>query len=168
MTRKSSRPVINHRAPTEQQAKALEAMRAFALERKANVTAAAEAKAARRADACLKKVPRSRPHSLDPLYFVEKAGGVVMIPLDGQPHLKARIREADYARLTNRQGPNLTRSRWYLDDGMVRAMSWKEKPSMTEGLLVAALLCDAQDGDMLKIEDPLALFPETIKRFVAA
>lgn len=168
MTRKSSIPVINHRAPTKQQANALAAMRAFALERKARVAAAAETKAARRADADLKKPPKPRPHALDPLYFVEKAGGIVMVPLDGQPDLKVRIREADYIRLTNRQGIYLTRSRWYLDDGMVRAMSRKEKPRMTEGLLVAALLCDAQEGDLLKIEDPLILFPETIERFVAA
>ncbi|OUL98773.1 hypothetical protein A8M77_29975 [Variovorax sp. JS1663] len=105
---------------------------------------------------------------MDPAYRVERVAGIVIIPLEGAPHLKARIREADYERMTLRAGHNLTRARWYLDDGMVRAMSRNEQPQMTEGLLVAALLCDARDGDMLKIQDPLALFPETIKRFVAA
>jgi len=147
MSRKSSRPIINHRAPTKVQRQAMERLRVFAAERMAA------------------KQPRE---TMDPAYRVERVEGIVSIPLEDAPHLKARIREADYERLTLREGHNLTRARWYLDDGMVRAMSRSEKPKMTEGILVAALLCGAQDGDMLKIEDPLTLFPETIKRFVAA
>lgn len=81
---------------------------------------------------------------------------VLLIPLDGEPHLKVRIRRTNYGFVTRhrdqRTDPGLTRARWYRDeDGMVRAHCRWDRGTQweDEGVLVVAMLHDLRDGDRL-------------------
>lgn len=176
MSRKSHAPTINRRASTKEESHALERLRSLSSQSKTapSSTGSADSQSfiplatgspssalIRRAAHAAQRQARAG----DPRYAPKTTDvGDVVIPLDDEPHLKARISRRDYERLTSREGPNLTRARWWRDaDGMVRAYSRKDRGAQAQdGLLVAALLSRANDGDLLEMEDPLNLSRRTI------
>lgn len=89
------------------------------------------------------------------------------VSVDGQHPRKAVLGLGDFLRITARDpgGPWLTRTRWWLDDdNMLRAYSLHEKP-MTHGVLVAAAVVGAKDGDTLELPaDPFDVRLSQIKR----
>lgn len=93
--------------------------------------------------------------------------GLVFVSVEGQHPRKAVLGESAYLRLTSRDpnGPRLTRSRWYLDeDNMLRAYSLHEKPFVA-GVLVAAALLGAKEGDTIEIPaDPFDVRVSQLRR----
>ncbi|MEJ8856968.1 hypothetical protein WKW79_20500 [Variovorax robiniae] len=96
------------------------------------------------------------PDPIDPYY--------VLVPLDGEPHLKARLSRSAYGFCTRRKDqrtdPGLTRARWFRDEeGMVRAhCRWDTGTKYAnEGVLVVAMIHDLQKGDTISMVDPLNL-----------
>ena len=94
------------------------------------------------------------------------AEDLVRVPLDGEPHIEATVTREAYEWLTGktRGRPALVRTRWWRDDeGMVRACSIKDAAPRTEGVLVAAALLTAKDGDLIELDDPLRLLNSTMR-----
>jgi len=89
---------------------------------------------------------------------------MLLVPLDGEPYLKARISRSNYGFVTRYRDrmadPGLTRNRWWRDeDGMVRAYCRWDRGTQweTEGVLVVAMLNEMRDGDTIAMADPLNL-----------
>lgn len=93
--------------------------------------------------------------------------GLVYVSVEGQHPRKAVIGERDYLRITARDpsGPRLTRTRWFLDDAnMLRAYSLHEQP-LTHGVLVAAAVLGAKDGDSIEMPaDPFDVRVSQLRR----
>lgn len=95
--------------------------------------------------------------------------GITLVPLEGMPHIVARIPTATYRRLTDDHkrrpsSPALTKRFWFVDGGEVRAMSRRDAPKMDEySYSVAALMLEAQDGDAIELDDYLTLLPATMR-----
>ena len=95
--------------------------------------------------------------------------GITSVPLEGMPHIVARIPTATYRRLTddhNRRpsSPALTKRFWFVEDGEVRAMSRRDAPKMDEySYSVAALMLEAKDGDVIELDDYLTLLPRAMR-----
>lgn len=98
-------------------------------------------------------------------FAVTHAQGMTLVPLEGEADASAVIRTEDYERLTSRRsgGPQLTRARWFLEDGEVRALSRCEGRNMQEfSYSVAALVMGAKDGETMQMQDPRILTPGSI------
>ncbi|WPB57676.1 hypothetical protein [Xylophilus sp. GOD-11R] len=98
-------------------------------------------------------------------YAVTHAQGLTLVPLEGDPATAAVIRTEDYERLTGRcaGSPQLTRTRWFMEDGEVRALSRAEASAMHDfSYSVAALVMGASDGQTMRLSDPRFLTPESI------
>ncbi len=96
--------------------------------------------------------------------------GLVYVGIDGDPSRRAVIGQRDFLRITARDplGPWLTRTRWWLDeDDMLRAFSLHDRP-FTEGVLVAAAVLGAKEGDVIEVPgDPLDMRLSQLRRLVA-
>lgn len=97
--------------------------------------------------------------------------GLTFVSVEGQHPRKAVIETQDFQRITSRYAgsPLLTRSRWFLDDaGMLRAYSGHEFPALRHGVLVAAAVLGAQEGDAIEIPaDPLDVRMSQLRRVPA-
>jgi hypothetical protein len=104
----------------------------------------------------------------DPRHAPIHEDGLTYVSVEGHHPRKAVIDRRDFQRITSCHGgnPRLTRSRWFLDDtGMLRAYSGHEFPHMTHGVLVAAAVLGAQEGDSIEIPaDPFDVRRSQLRR----
>jgi len=95
--------------------------------------------------------------------------GITSVPLEGTPHIVVRVPTTTYRKLTDDHkrrpsSPALTKRFWFLKDGEVRAMSRRDAPKMDEySYSVAALMLEAQDGDVIELDDYLTLLPAAMR-----
>jgi hypothetical protein len=95
--------------------------------------------------------------------------GITSVPLEGMPHIVARIPTTAYRKLTDDHkrrpsSPALTKRFWFVEGGEVRAMSRRDVPRMDEySYSVAALMLGAQDGDAIELDDYLTLLPDAMR-----
>lgn len=93
--------------------------------------------------------------------------GLVYVSVEGHHPRKAVIGAGIFEALTggDPHGPMLTRTRWFLDDqNMLRAFSRRESP-MTHGVLVAAAVLGAEEGDCIEIPaDPFDVRMSQLRR----
>jgi hypothetical protein len=96
--------------------------------------------------------------------------GLVYVSVEGQHPRKAVLGVSAYERITARDpsGPWLTRTRWWLDEqGLLRAFSGHEQP-MTHGVLVAAAVLGAHEGDTIETPaDPFDLRLSVLRKVPA-
>lgn len=96
--------------------------------------------------------------------------GLVYVSVEGQHPRKAVLGASVYERITARDpsGPWLTRTRWWLDEqGFLRAFSGHEQP-MTLGVLVAAAVLGADEGDTIETPvDPFDLRLSVLRKLPA-
>lgn len=95
-------------------------------------------------------------------------GGLVFVTVQGYEHRRAVLTATVFARITGRDpyGPWLTQSRWWLDDeGHMRAYSHHEPQPSTEGVLVAAAILGAVEGETIEVPaDPFDLRLSALRR----
>lgn len=93
--------------------------------------------------------------------------GLAYVSVEGHLPRRAVLGHRDFLRITawDPLGPRLTRTRWWLDeDNMLRAFSLHEKP-MEHGVLVAAALLNASEGDVIEVPgDPFDLRLSQLRR----
>lgn len=94
--------------------------------------------------------------------------GLVYVSVEGQEHRRAVVGAQVFHRLTARDphGPWLTRTRWWLDeDGHMRAYSLHETRPFAQGVLVAAAILGAVEGETIEVPaDPFDLRLSSLRR----
>lgn len=97
--------------------------------------------------------------------------GTTRVTLEGSRGVHVRLLTSDYLWVTQdprshigSKGPSVTRTRWFLGDGEVRAHSLRDGARFKDfSYSIAALIARATDGDWLEIEDVLDLLPHRLR-----
>lgn len=94
--------------------------------------------------------------------------GLVYVSVEGHEHRRAVVGAQMFRRLTARDpdGPWLTRTRWWLDDeGHMRAYSRHDAQPFSHGVLVAAAILGAVEGEAIEVPaDPFDLRLASLRR----